>query len=252
MIKDKSAISLAKCFAIWVSAGIIMVLVLLGLGQLLHKEVSDLSQATLTIYLVQGIVFLLAAFWAGSTLGINFKTTLFNYNANIKNDFKVALKYFFVYSLFEVVVLGVIVLIAVSLWKMDLFDMAAFNRVNTVRPLRQPELTYLYNLVIGSPFKFILYLFTICILNPISEEIFFRRFLYVSLRHKVSFLPSLIVSSLLFSAVHLGAGAPTTFIVGLFLGWIYERHQSLPVNIMVHGLINFSVTLIMIFLSISF
>jgi len=250
MVKDKSALSLAKCFTIWVSAGIVTVLAWLGLGQLLHKEVSDLSRATLTIYLVQGTVFLLAVFWAGATLGINFKTTLSNYNASIKNDLKVALKYYLAYALFEVAILGVFVLIAVSLWKMDLFDMVAFNRADTVRSLRQPELTYLYNLVIGPPFKFIIYLFTTCILNPISEEIFFRRFLYVSLRHKVSFLPSLIVSSLLFSAVHLGAGAPTAFIVGLFLGWIYERHQNLQANIMVHGLINFSVTLIMIFLSI--
>ena len=174
MIKDKNSVSLVKWFMISVLSGITMVLALLAWGLLLHKDVSDLSQDTLTIYLVQGIVFLLAAIWTGSTLGINFKSALSNYNANIKNDLRLALKYYLVYALFEVAILGVFVLIAVTLWKMDLFDMVAFNRADTVRSLRQPELTYLYNLVMGSPFKFIFYLFVICILNPIVEEIFFQ------------------------------------------------------------------------------
>lgn len=247
MIKDKNSISIAKCLTICASAGIVMVFVLLAWGHFLHK---DLHQSGLTVYSVQGTVFLLAALWASATLGINFKAALSDYTANTKTSLKLALKYYLVYALSIAAIIGVIVLIAVSLMRLGLFDMAAFNRTHTARSLRQPEMTYLYNLVVGSPFKFILYLFVACILIPVEEEIFFRRFLYVSLRHKLSILPSLIVSSLIFSSGHWGAGAGTALIVGLFLGWIYEKHQNLPANIMVHGLINFTVTLVMISLAI--
>lgn len=250
MIEDKSAISLAKWFVISVLAGIAMVLVLLAWGLLSHKDFSVLSQETLTIYLVQGTIFLLAALWTGLMLGINFKATLSNYNANIKNDLKLALKYYLVYALSMAVIIGVIVLIAICLMKMGLFDMAAYNKAHVASSLRQPEMKYLRDIVIGSPFMFILYLFAACILNPIGEEIFFRRFLYVSLRHMMSFLPSLFISSLIFGAEHWGGGVVVSFIIGLFLGWIYEKHQNLPVNIIVHGLINFSVTLVMIFFAI--
>jgi len=131
-----------------------------------------------------------------------------------------------------------------------LFDMAAYTRAHHGRSLRQPELTYLYNLFSGSPFKYIFYLFVVCILNPIGEEILFRRFLYVSLRHKMAVLPSLLISSLLFGIEHLGAGFGIAFLVGVFLAWIYEKHQRLPVNIIVHGLVNFTVSMVMLWLSI--
>lgn len=129
---------------------------------------------------------------------------------------------------------------------MDSFN--AYYANSTAAKLTQKN--YLRDFVIRVPFKFVLYLFSTCVLIPIEEEIFTRRLLYVSLRHKMGVSPSLLISALLFGAEHIGAAAVPAFVSGLFLSWIYEKHQNLPVNIMVHGLINFSVTMIMIFYSL--
>jgi len=250
MITDKTAIPLTKLFKIWLLAGAVMVLCL-GLYEFITKTPIAITSESITVYLIQGCIFSLAAFWALSTIGVYFRTAFNNSSANIKNDLKLALKYFFVYALAAVAFIGLIVLVAVILMKMGLFDMAAFNRSSTAGSLRQPELTYLHDMVVGSPFKFVLYLFATCILIPIEEEIFHRRLLYVSLRNKLPFLSSLLISSLIFGLGHMPAvSAISAFVVGLFLGWIYEKHQKLSVTIMVHGLINFSVTMVMLFLAI--
>jgi membrane protease YdiL (CAAX protease family) len=61
---------------------------------------------------------------------------------------------------------------------------------------------------------------------------------------------SLLISSLIFAVGHIpSASAVHAFIVGAFLGWIYEKQQNMPINIMVHGLINLFVTMLMIFIN---
>jgi len=201
---------------------------------------------SLTTNLIQGSVGLLAALWALSTLDINFKTTLSNSNANIVADLKLALKYFFIYALSAVALVFILALVGVLLLKMGLFTMDTFHD-STSQPLKLAGQIYLHSIV-KSPLKFVLYLFSACILIPIEEEIFSRRLLYVSLRSKMTFMPSLFISSLIFGAGHIpAASAVHAFVVSLFLGWIYEKKQNLPVNIMIHGLINFSVTMLMIF-----
>jgi membrane protease YdiL (CAAX protease family) len=246
MIKDKISIPLWKCFAIWILSGLSFVFVLLGVE---HFSQKDLYQGSLTVYLLQGFIFLLADLWVATALGIDFKAAFTDYAANIKNYLKLALKYYFAYALAVVAIIGVGVLICFCLIKMGSFDLAAFQKAHGSNSLRQPEMNYLYSIAVGAPFKYILYLITVCVLIPIEEEIFCRRFLYVSLRHKMLLGSSLIISSLIFGLEHWGAGPGQAVIAGLFLGWIYERHQRLPVNIMVHGLINFTVTIVMTFLA---
>lgn len=78
------------------------------------------------------------------------------------------------------------------------------------------------------------------ILAPFSEEVLFRG--YLSRRFGI------LVSSIIFSSVHLGYGSSAelifTFIFGLFAGFIYQKTKSLIPSITVHILFNIYAILI--------
>ncbi|MFA7008600.1 MAG: CPBP family intramembrane glutamic endopeptidase [Elusimicrobiales bacterium] len=133
--------------------------------------------------------------------------------------------------------------------KLGVFTMEAFNNQN-IRSMagKAVEKNYLRDIVLMSPGRMLIYFISTCVVIPMEEEIFTRRLLYVSLRHKMGIAGSLIISSLVFGAQHIGAAAVPAVMVGVFLGWIYEKHQNLLVNIMTHGLINFLVILTMVFI----
>ena len=84
---------------------------------------------------------------------------------------------------------------------------------------------------------------------PISEEVFFRGFLFGGLRGRMSFWPAAILSGLLFGLVHLPGGAlqvPPLAVFGVLLAWLYERTGSLGPPIVMHMIqntISFSYTL---------
>ncbi len=75
---------------------------------------------------------------------------------------------------------------------------------------------------------------------PVVEEVFFRGFLYNSLRSV--FAPSLAacLQALLFSLGHLyePLGVVATFVIGLLLAAIYEWRKTLLTGIFVHGMFN--------------
>ena len=87
--------------------------------------------------------------------------------------------------------------------------------------------------------RFTLSLVYMCVLAPIIEEVFFRRFLFVALRKKMSFIPALLISVIFFMAVHpnVASGA----IGGIYLGYVYEKGKSLPANILIHSTVNLAV-----------
>jgi len=88
--------------------------------------------------------------------------------------------------------------------------------------------------------RFILLLLSTCIIAPIIEEVFFRRFLYVALRKRFPFVPALAIATMAFMVVHpnIALGA----IGGIYLGYVYEKGKSLPANIAIHSTVNFLVT----------
>lgn len=79
-----------------------------------------------------------------------------------------------------------------------------------------------------------------CILAPLLEELIFRRLFYVSLRARMGFASSLLISSAVFASVHF---SPVTFLYGLYLGYVFEKEQDLSVNIILHSLLNVIVIL---------
>lgn len=89
-----------------------------------------------------------------------------------------------------------------------------------------------------SAFRYGLLLLSTCAIAPVVEELFFRRIVFTTLRLRYGFWPSAFWSGLLFALFH-GAGAPVTLPVGIYLAWVYERERRLPVNIMLHAMVNF-------------
>ncbi len=92
----------------------------------------------------------------------------------------------------------------------------------------------------------LLVFFSACAAAPVAEELFFRRIVYASIRRKNGFWFSASAAGLLFALFH-GAAAPVIFPVGIYLCWVYERERRLPVNIMLHSMVNFSVILFKVF-----
>jgi|GEM_PF-2013440 hypothetical protein len=77
------------------------------------------------------------------------------------------------------------------------------------------------------------------ILIPIAEETLFRGVLFRYLRQNHAFLPSLISSSMIFSALHMEASLfPFTFLLGCATAWIYEKSGSLYSAYLVHIAVN--------------
>ncbi len=80
---------------------------------------------------------------------------------------------------------------------------------------------------------------SLVILPPLAEEPIFRGWLFGGLRSRWSFLPSAILASLIFGAVHFQINiALDTFALGLALCWLYETSRSLWPSLMLHAIKN--------------
>jgi membrane protease YdiL (CAAX protease family) len=88
-----------------------------------------------------------------------------------------------------------------------------------------------------------------CILAPLWEEITFRGFLYPFLKSKLGLPAAVILSALLFAAlhVHLPSFVPLTFL-GIILALLYERKGSLAYCIMLHSIFNLCTCTVLLFL----
>ena len=72
--------------------------------------------------------------------------------------------------------------------------------------------------------------------TPVAEEVFFRGFILRGLINRWGFAPALVVSAVVFSALHLApALLLPVFVTGLLLGFLYQRTGSLWPCIAVHA-----------------
>jgi membrane protease YdiL (CAAX protease family) len=88
----------------------------------------------------------------------------------------------------------------------------------------------------GTMLPRLLLLVSLTLAAPLTEELFFRRFLYRSLRARMALWKALLISSVLFALVH--PFFPTAFITGLLLAWCYEKHGNLGINVLMHAMLN--------------
>lgn len=105
------------------------------------------------------------------------------------------------------------------------------------------------------PFLFGLMIFAVVILVPFMEELLFRGFLQTLLRKYLKRGWALFLTALIFALVHFSASQgkgnfqliSTLFVLSLFLGFLYEREQSLWASIGLHVTFNgFSVILLVL------
>jgi len=179
---------------------------------------------------IQGAVYILICLRVLKDRGVDFKAVWRDWNAKAGSDALNALKYFSGY-LFIIAAMILLVMLATRL--------SGITEAEIIRRLGGGKGVYAaIQAAMGvSRWEFALKLFIVCVLTPIGEELFFRRVVYTALRKKLSFLRALFVSSLIFAVSHGGA-ALLVFPVSLLLGYVYEKKRRLPVNIMLHGLIN--------------
>jgi hypothetical protein len=87
---------------------------------------------------------------------------------------------------------------------------------------------------------------------PFAEELFFRGVLFAWLRKHWSMWPSLLASAFLFGLVHFDiAVGVTAFILGIVLGWVYEKSKSLWAPFLIHALNN-SLRLLLLYILVAF
>jgi membrane protease YdiL (CAAX protease family) len=85
--------------------------------------------------------------------------------------------------------------------------------------------------------------FAVVVMAPLSEEIFFRGFIFGGLIRPLGPIPAMLVSGLIFGAYHvtglssLGVVLPFS-LIGAFFAWLYYRTGSIWLSIATHFLFN--------------
>lgn len=88
-----------------------------------------------------------------------------------------------------------------------------------------------------------LYLIGSCLVAPVIEEVFYRKILYTGLRKQFSPAASIALSAIFFGVFHHNILVAT--LDGAYLAFVYEREQSLQVNVILHILLNISAVSLM-------
>jgi membrane protease YdiL (CAAX protease family) len=88
--------------------------------------------------------------------------------------------------------------------------------------------------------SFILAAFIIAAMPALVEEIFFRGILITGLMQKHTSAKSIVISSLLFSLIHLNPWQSIpAFVLGLLFGYIFVRSNSIVICMVIHFIYNF-------------
>lgn len=112
-------------------------------------------------------------------------------------------------------------------------------------PILQPEqedVTRRLGTDEGSVLSVIVAGLLIVVVAPLSEELFFRGFMYAGLRRSMPIWPAALVSGAIFGSLHLAGGnagvAIQLAVFGVILAYLYERTGSLWAPILAHALNN--------------
>jgi len=90
-------------------------------------------------------------------------------------------------------------------------------------------------------------LIVVAFIGPIAEEVFFRGFLYSAFKKNWGILPALLLSSILFSVVHLQIFSfIPLLVIGWLLAYLFERTRSLLPAIFLHAIYNLILILILL------
>lgn len=242
MIPEKIVIVPGKFLPLWLLAGAGAVLSSLAAGALLGQPMKVFTE-TEWFRLLQGGWFLLGAALVLARSGFSFRDLLREADDHIGEDFKQALKYFLIAMAFASALLAAVSLGVYALMSAQRLSPESFSRAMAPPEALAVTHSYIREVLAKSPFRMAVYLFSTCLLVPVEEEIFFRRFIYVWLRNKMPFISALLVSAAFFGAAHL-SGIVTALPAGILLAWVYEKKGRLAVPIIMHGMLNLVVAIL--------
>jgi membrane protease YdiL (CAAX protease family) len=174
-------------------------------------------------------------------VGVSWRGTLADWNGKLPCDLKKAFKYFAGALL---VLLGIAAVLLAVYW---FWGPGLEKAMKPLGDHNAADNGMLNKIAAVSRLRLLTVLFSACVVAPVVEEVFFRRIVYTTLRVKKSFWFSAFWSGLLFAAFH-GVAAVIIFPEALYLCWIYEREQRLPVNILVHALMNLMMVTLKVFI----
>ncbi|HAT71862.1 MAG TPA: hypothetical protein DCS63_03505 [Elusimicrobia bacterium] len=174
-------------------------------------------------------------------LGVSWRGAFAEWNRDLHGDIKKAFKYLAGYGL---ILLVLVVILLAAYW---LRDGGPEHLLKPLEDKNNRESAVLGSVAAASRARLLLVLFSACVVAPVVEEVFFRRIVYTTLRLKRGFWFSAFWSGLLFAAFH-GVAAPLILPVGIYLCWIYERERRLPVNILLHSMVNFVMITLKLFI----
>lgn len=99
--------------------------------------------------------------------------------------------------------------------------------------------SFIIEMIEGSTLTATLAFLSVCVLAPLSEEIFFRGTIQRILSMAIPPTLSIVVTSFIFMRLHANVDEyPAIFISSLLLGFIYHRTQSLWTTIVAHMVFN--------------
>lgn len=83
----------------------------------------------------------------------------------------------------------------------------------------------------------------VIVVAPVTEEIFFRGFMFAGIRSRAKFLAAALISSVFWGALHYTGGDTWTAVVvlsvfGVSLCWVYEKTGSIRTTIVIHAINN--------------
>jgi membrane protease YdiL (CAAX protease family) len=87
--------------------------------------------------------------------------------------------------------------------------------------------------------EYIMAFIALAIIPPIAEELLFRGYLFGELRQKISFIPSMILTSLIFAIVHLQLNVGIdVFCLSLVLCYLREKTGAIWAGVLLHMIKN--------------
>lgn len=135
------------------------------------------------------------------------------------------------YNIIQSVLLGIAT--AVGIWLVFNVLYLAFGRrddyaLNIVNDIR----------VLDSYFDYTIYVLTVVVVAPITEESLYRGILYSPFRKKYGAIIAIIFNGLLFAASHYGSSIGPFFVTGILFCLLYEKTESIVSCIVAHGVNN--------------
>jgi len=198
-----------------------------------------------TLYSIQNLIYGVTIFFVYRQWGTNLANVLKRW---INNKQKILKKSFIFLILYLSIIALFISMIIIGVELGIKLNMINESHLNTYLDQNiKMTVSYPLQLIRNGYFsRLFLYFINLCFLAPVVEEIFYRRFLYISIRSKTNVFWGCFISSIIFGLIHPSSIIITT-IVGVYLSLIYEKEGSLPVNMILHGSINFIYILVQIF-----